>query len=307
MPKYVILPNVEDIELFLSAGVDKSKNDENNKIRERIISCMFEVEVDEEYIIDPMYGDNWRDIKDKFIATVSTLCDKPFEKMVIKHMGGMTNNHDFTLSFIDKNKQIIQTEKIEFKHNNANVVDLVQFLELYDKDCKNKFEVCDVSYAEYYYDNYIYQYLQTDDELGIIPKPEKDEYLKNVYDIKYKHPFFKLLHERKKTNTKEKKDVANESVKTYITKYNTTFNFEKITQKIIDSQKDKVFLLWDCKNFHIQKLNVEDLQIKKITKISDLYFNVEVENFEYDIQVRLNWGNSNGLCNPRWKFSFIHK
>ena len=39
--------------------------------------------------------------------------------------------------------------------------------------------------------------------------------------------------------------------------------------------------------------------------IYDLYFDVYVTNFEYNIRIRLNWGNNNGLANPRWKFTFI--
>jgi hypothetical protein len=34
---------------------------------------------------------------------------------------------------------------------------------------------------------------------------------------------------------------------------------------------------------------------------------LSVENFEYDIRVRINWGNNNGICTPRWKFSLIKK
>jgi len=301
--KFNILPDVEDIALFLSAGDQKSKNDEYNKIRENVLTNIFNI--DDEYLNHPQYGDSWIDIKDKFTASMTTLCSEPFEKMSIKHMGGMSKNHDFDITFHD-NKNIIKTEKLEFKHNNSNVYDLVQFLELYDKDCKHKYNVCSVSYSEYYYDNGIDKYLITDDEL-ILPKPTKEDYLKHVYDIKYKYPFFKHLHDKKNNKTKEKKEIANESVKKYIEEFHSTFNFEKITEKIIESQKDKVFLLWDCKNFHIQKLEVSNIKINKIKKVDNLYFDVIVDNFSHDIRVRLNWGNSNGLCNPRWKFSFIDK
>ena len=304
-PNLIVLPDVDDIAHFKTAGLDKSNNDAYNKIRENIITNMFNL--DDEYFNDSVYGEHWKKIHEKFNVSVSTLCDIPFSSINIKHMGGMSYNYDFLLTFLDENKTNIKTVKLEFKHNNSNVANLVQFMELYDKDCKNKYEVClEKSYAEFYYDNYLDKYLDADDEL-ICEKPPLNEYLKYLSDIKYSHPFFSLLHEKKNNQIKRKKDIANESVKEYLKLYSSTFNFDKITQKIRESQSDKVFLLWDCENFHIQKLDVGNISINGIKKMDELSFDVNVENFEYDICVRLRWANNNGLANPSWKFSFIPK
>jgi len=304
MPKTLtILPDIGDILLFKNGGEDKSNNDEYNKIRENIITNIFNI--DDEYFNDPAYGAQWKNIKEKFIAAVSSLCEEPFNSIKIKHMGGMTYNYDFLLSF-NKNDVVVKIIKLEFKHNNSDVSDLVQFLELYDKDCKNKYEICpEMSYAEYYYDKFLDSYLAIDDDN--LTKPSKEEYLKNVYDIKYKHPFFEKLHNNKQNKIKEKKIIANQSVKQYLELYLDSFKFDKVCEKIRESQKDKVFLLWDCEKFHTQILDVENILMSGIIKKDDLYFDVKVDNFVYNIRVRLNWGNSNGLCNPRWKFSFIHK
>jgi len=220
-------------------------------------------------------------------------------------MGGMSYNYDYLLSF-HIGSSLVKEVKLEFKHNNSDVSDLVQFLELYDKDCKHKFQICETSYAEYYYDNYLAQYVSCDEAITM-SIPEKEVYLKNVYDIKYKNPFFRHLHETKQNKKKEKQQIANESVKTYIEQFCVSFQFTKIVEKIQTSQADKVFLLWDCENFHTQRINVTDLAIGCIKKVEKLYFDLETEHFQYDIRVRLNWGNSNGLSNPRWKFSFIQK
>jgi hypothetical protein len=102
-------------------------------------------------------------------------------------------------------RRIIKEVKIEFKHNNSNVMDLAQFLELYDKDCKTKFEICEQSYSEFFYDRFLDEYLKL--EQGITePKPARDVYLKNVYDIKYEHPFFKNMYETKNNKTKYEKN-----------------------------------------------------------------------------------------------------
>jgi len=306
MPKkLVILPDIEDIQHFKTAGNEKSDNDCLNKIRENVIANIFNI--DNEYTDDVTYGNDWTTIQEKFKKIIYTLCVEPFNSIKIEHIGGMSSNYDFLISFTEIDKTIIKTVKLEFKHNNSNVKDLVQFMELYDKDCKNKYGLChEMSYAEYYYDNYIDLYLDTDIELTLT-KPKRDEYLKNVYDIKYKHEFFDFLHKRKDNESKKKKDVANTSVKKYLEMYADNFKFDRLTEKIRESQKDKVFLLWDCENFHIETLDVENINITHIIKKNDLYFDVNVDNFMYNIRIRINWGNNNGLANPRWKFSFIDK
>jgi len=302
-PRLIILPDFEDIQHFKSAGKNKWDNDELNKIRENIISKMYDIE--DEYFEDPIYGNDWKEIFNKFNNVVSTLCDEKYDHIKIKHMGGMTYNYDFIIYFKNEKKEIIKEVKLEFKHNNSSVAGLIQFLELYDKDCKNKFEICETSYADFYYDNYLQKYLDSDDNIQE-KIPDKNEYLKHVYDIKYKHKFFSDLHKNKENKVKEKKEIANESVKEYLNKYISTFSFDKVCEKIKSSQTEKVFLLWDCNNFIIQKLNISEIKILKIKKIDNLYFDLETENFQYDIRVRLNWGNSNGLSNPRCKFSFIN-
>jgi len=302
MPKLQILPDIEDINLFKTGGEDKSTNDSNNKIRENVIANL--LTVDDEYLTDPIYGEDWRNLKAKFLEAITLLAQIPFHNIKIKHMGGMTYNYDFLISFLDESCAILQSTKLEFKHNNSEVSNLVQFLELYDKDCKAKFDICEVSYAEFYYDNYLDSYLALDQ---VEEKPAKEIYLKNVFDIKYKHPFFRRLYDNKNNKTKEKKTIANESVKKYIEVYNSSFQFDKVCQKIKESQTDKVFLLWDCENFHTQILDVETVTIQKIKRVDDLYFDVETAGFQYDIRVRIRWANNNGLANPAWKFTFIQK
>jgi hypothetical protein len=304
MPKLIIMPDVTDIKYFLSGGINKSSNDESNKIRENVITNM--LNLDDDYFNDIEYGSHWKNLREKFMTVLFTICTIPFKHVDIKHMGGMTHNYDFRLKFLKDDNILSKEIKLEFKHNNTNIKDLIQFLELYDKDCKTTFDICDVSYAEFYYDNYLDKYIDCDSEIKE-SKPTKEVYLKNVCDIKYKQPFFKDLYKNKSNKIKEKKQIANESIKSYLQNYNSTFRFEKITEKIKESQSDKVFLLWDCENFHTQSINTESLKIKHIVKVENLYFDVFVEGLQYNIRIRLNWGNNNGIANPRWKFTFINK
>jgi hypothetical protein len=221
----------------------------------------------------------------------------------------MSFNYDFLITYLNPLNEPIHSVKVEFKNNNSDVKNLIQFLELYDKDCKATFDMFDYSYAEYYYDYFLDKYLEIDNVIGEVLKPDRQTYLRYVSDIKYKHPFFRQLYENKDKNKQQKTVLVDESRTQFLSTYAPDFKFNKITKKIQESQTNKVFLLWDKNMFHVQTIDVEKIAILGIkpNSINKLYFDVEVENLIYDIRVRLNWGNNNGIANPRWKFSFIDK
>jgi hypothetical protein len=313
---FTIIPNKEDISYFLRGGQSRDTNNQENIIREDVLTNI--LDIDEEYLNDPEFGILWTNIRDKFRAALNTLCENEnFDKITIEHKGGMKYNYDFIVQFLGKlneetnTRKIIKEVKLEFKHNNTNIFELPQFLELYDKDCKTTYGICETSYSEFFYENYLDEYLKLEEFMSE-PKPNKYDYLKNVHDIKYSHPFFKNMFENKKNKTKEKRELASLSINDYLIKYISTFNFEPIIEKI-RAQSDKIFLLWDCSNFHIQKIDVNSIQILKIKDISVIevqkkkYFDLSLTNFDYDLRIRINWGNNVCVANPRWKFTFINK
>jgi len=301
------LPEIAHIHHFLTAGVSRSANDELNKIRENIIANM--TNYNETHFNDVEYGGHWRNIHEKFMKEIPLLCPEPYTRFTITHKGGMSKNYDFIVSFLDEADKEIKDVKLEFKHNNDDVTNLPQFLELYDKDCKDRYDICSVSYGDFSYDNYLDKYLACDNEITE-PKPEKEIYLKNVYDIKYKHPFFKQLYDKRDNKKREKLTIVRESYVDYLSKYSSSFKFDKLTEKLRETQKGKIYLLWDCVNFHIHSIdNVENINIVGIKEntMKGACFDIVVDNFQYDIGVRLNWGNNGGICNPRWKFAYINK
>jgi len=309
--KAYTMPHMHDIKYFLAPGADRSDNTVTNKIRENVICNYDKCFI---YKDDAEYGKHWAGLIEDLNTNLHSLCDVPCKDIMIEHMGGMKHNYDFKLSFLGLNHEFITKKKLEFKHNNSKVSKLPQFLELFDKDCIDKFDMCDERYASYYYDHWLDKYLAIDNDSTVsVLKPDKETYLKHVGDITYKHPFYNALYMSKAKHLNEKRKLAQASIRHYLEKFinptslSTAFNFDKIAQKIKESQTDKVYLMWDCAKFHTQVVNVKDIQIKKIIKFAKLYFDVEVEHFEYNIRIRLNWGNNAGIANPRWKFSFIHK
>lgn len=306
-PQKIVELNIiepHDILTFFNSNT-KDKNDQTNKVRENIISNIFDIA--DHYFEDPeLNSTEWNMVRTKLWNKLSELCSFPFNKIKIMPKGGRGFNHDFVVSFTGENNNQ-ECHKLEFKHNNSNVCGLVQFLELSDYSCKNTHNMFDYSYSEYYYDNFIDSYLKL--VSGEIAKPEKQVYITRVQNTDYKHPFFKNIYEDKLTNEAQKKELIQQSCEQYLQLYSHSFKFDKLTEKIKNSQQNKAFLFWDKNDFHIQVLNVENIEITHIIagSLKPLYFDVNVNNCDYNIRIRLNWGNNNGIANPRWKFTFIHK
>ena len=305
------MPQVHDIKYFLAPGTARGDNSMTNKIRENVICNYDKCTI---YKDDAEYGKHWTGFIEKLGTNLHALCDVPYQDVLIEPMGGMKHNYDFNVSFMGLNQELITKIKLEFKHNKSKVTSLPQFLELHDKKCIDQLNICAERYASYYYDHWLDKYLAIDNDATVLSlKPDKDTYLKRVGDNTHKHLFFNALYVSYEKHTTEKKKLARDSIRQYLEKYIdptslvTSFNFDKITQEIKDSQTDKVYLMWDCAKFHTQVVNIANIQIKKIIQLNNLCFDVEVENFIYNIQIRLNWGNSAGVTNPRWKLSFINK
>ena len=98
MNNSIIMPAVDDIRHFLSAGQDRSTNNEANQIREDILANI--IEVSDEYLNHPEFGTLWTSIREKFISVLNTLCDEPFKKISVKQKGGMSFNYDFVVTFL---------------------------------------------------------------------------------------------------------------------------------------------------------------------------------------------------------------
>jgi hypothetical protein len=306
-----VMPCVEDIKYFLSPGKTRGDNARANKIRENIICNYVDCFI---YKDDPEWGKHWSALLENLNPTLHSLCSIPYQNIMIELMGGRKYNYDFKVTFLGSNREVIQTSNLEFKHNKSNITDLPQFLELTDKKCINDLNMFDECYAAYYYDHCLDEYLAIDNDPQIILlKPDKETYLKHVGDSTHKHVFFHALYVSYEKHTIEKRKLARDSIRQYLEKFIdpvslvSSFNFDKTTQHIKETQKDKIYLMWDCTKFHTQVVNVADIQLKKIIKIHNMCFDVEVDNFEYNIQIRLNWGNNAGVTNPRWKFTFINK
>jgi len=304
--EFIELPTIDDISYFMDAN-SRAENDSANRVREDILLSLYS-DFPKSYFTDETYGNIWTDIRNKFRKVIDSLYSEKFDKVVLEKKAGMSHNYDFVVKYYDTNNNILSELKLEFKNNNTSIDKLPQILELYDKDMsqEGKYKMTNYTYAEHYYENYLDDYLETDDTLTV-EKPDLDVYLSKVSDIKYKHPFFQNLYKSKENAKKEKQEIVNNSISSYLEDYANTFDFTEIEKKLRESQSDKTFLFWNGNDFVIDTINVANIKFGDIIKIADKYIDLQVDGLQYNLRLRFNWGNNNGVANPRWKFTFINK
>ena len=295
-----------DIRSFADA-TSRSLNDKNNKIRETIIANIFTCPVC--FFEDSKYGLYWTAIRDKLENALYSCfpeSNTPYSFTILQK-GGMSCNYDFEISTQQSEDRIF----VEFKHNATSVKKLPQILELYDQDlCGEKFKMTHYSYSEFYYDNCLEKYLNFDKSPdSIIEIPEKKVYLKYITDTKYKHPFFHYLYSHRDSHKILKHRLVEQSKRDYLSLYSPSFHFDGLESKLHTSQHNKVYLMWDKSNFHIENIDLRNIKIIGIKEhtLTHSCFDLIVDNCSYNLRVRLNWGNNNGIANPRWKFKLIHK
>jgi hypothetical protein len=299
------IPSIDDIAYFVGTN-SRAENDAANRIREDILTCLYS-DIPNEYFANETYGKIWRNICDEFKSAIDSLAkDIEYTSVELEKKAGMSHNYDFIVKYLDSNRYVVKSIKLEFKNNNVSIDKLPQFLELYDKDMAGKYDMIEYTYSEFYYNNYLDDYLALDDTI-IVDKPDLAVYLDKVKDIKYSHPFFNNLYKSKLNMKKEKQELVDASIRVYLQDYAPNFNFTEIEKKIKESQTNKTFLFWNGSSFIIDTIDVDEIEIVGIKKINDKFVDLDVKGIKFDLRLRFNWGNNNGVANPRWKFTFIEK
>jgi hypothetical protein len=297
-----IIPDIETIILFKVSSNTRADNDKSNKIREDIIAQMTEIVKFEEYFSDTTYGEQWTNLRNKLQTCIRQIYyvdiqDKPFEYYKIKKMAGRVFNYDFNVLYYDENSSVIREVHLEFKHGTSSLDKMPQFLSL-----NIRFDMCPVSYEEYYYDNFINLYVTADSGINI-EIPEKTKYLKHVTNVNYEvDPFFKQLYDREEIEKQVKAKIVNDSIRTYLERYGHLINFVKLTNKFQDSQQNKIFMMWDGNNFNTDRLDGEDLIVHTFVGIKH-HNSIIVRSDTYEYSLLLRWRNHKGILNPAWQIS----
>lgn len=291
----------KDINVFnISNEHTKNKNDKNNKLREKIIWAIVNKKIPEHYYLIP----EWLDIKNKsfdFIYKLNNNRDYINVECVCK--GGRKFNYDFTFTIFyeDNTSEIFN---IEFKFNLTTISGAPQFVSPM-KPSQYMYH----SFENEFYENYV-EKLSTELELQ---KPDKEVYLKEIHSPDpecmkvYKEKYYKGSKRSSEFTNKEEdikfyklaNKLSKESIKTFIE--NTELNIELLSQYLIKSQRNKIYMLYSKNGFTMETVDIDDYIIVRYIK-SYNRFNCYNKKGKL-IKVLLRWKNGNGIAFPAFQIS----
>lgn len=289
--------NVADILTFFSTS-SRSENDASNKIRENILKII--LHPPKEFMNHIEYGSHWHKVTQAWNETLKKIAKDthipPYTVIKSISRGGRKYHYDVDVMYYN-GSDCVANRKIEFKNGGTTINDLSQFLSL-----QAKINLFPETYDTFYYKQYLDSYLACD--TGITEKkPSLTDYLKRVTSKNYAiSPFFAQLKERELIHQPEKNQVVNTSITDYLTRFHTELNIKAFSEKIKETQKDKIFVLWDKEQFHVDKMEEQEMSHMSFHAIKNGNV-LEVDSCKTRYGLLLRWRNHKGILNPAWQIS----
>jgi hypothetical protein len=267
----------------------KNENDATNRARETILLGLLETETTDLHTLN---------LKNEWVKALHSIVTTTYTSIKIIKKAGRANTYDFDAIYYNNDVQVA-SRKIEFKYNAKTIDKLPQFLSL-----QSKFPVLKTPYDQFYYRNYLAQYLTLDPSLTQT-KPSEELYLNTVTSINYdKHPFYRQLKDQENVNKAAKNAHVNRSIKEYLEQYISTINLSIIQKKIEETQQDKYYFLWYEGKFYVETFSkTNTLNFDKIKNSNTIVLSSSDQTYS----LLLRWRNHKGVLNPAWQVSVKRK
>jgi len=281
---------------------NRSKNDEYNKEREWIIGSIINNKLPIDYY---KYSLRWFNLRNSIDLYIKELCKMKYiidiDTVVCEHKAGRGHHYDFKL-IINNTYEF----KLEFKFNANSVDDTPQFVSPMKPS-----QYLDSSYEEYYYDNYFIPLV----EKYILPLPSKDEYLKKVHSNKpkilekHQEKYYSGCNKNSKyTNNNDdiefyeySKQTSRDSISSFISNYGV--KKDKLTNYLLETQKDKYYMLYRNGSIKLQVINIDNYVITEIIKEPHKSRYIAKTKNGNQIKLLLRWKNGNGIAFPAFQLS----
>ena len=300
-----ILPDIFDINYFANnyKKFGRANNNNNNKIRENIILSM--PFIDDEYFSDTKFGIQWTNLKNDFDQNMKIICPT-FTSYKIKHKAGRKFNYDYSVSFLNENKKMISEVKLEFKYNAITIDETPQFVSPMKPS-----QYLSIPFEEYYYDNYLVKLFQKF-ELEI---PNRENYLKTIHNNKPKCMKQAQLLYYQGCKQSSKYTGSSEAISFYencngdskecIKKFieNSDLDINKLNQYLINSQNNKIYLLYKDGKFNLDTSDIHNYSILSYLKNPERARYEAITKSGKKINILLRWKNGNGIAYPAFQIS----
>ena len=285
--------------IYAFKSATKNCNDKNNKMRENIVGAILNNKVPADYYIIKA----WNHIKKQVFTYIQTLDDKPYTKIECLHKGGRKYNYDFNIVFHDTTPR---KYNIELKFNASTIDDAPQFVSPMKPS-----QYMSQSYENYYYAHYL---PQLSEKTGF-PLPSLAEYVSQIHGNKpscmklYQDLYYCGCSQSSKfTNNATDiefyefaKSVSNESITKFIQE--TDLNIEMMTDYLQNTQKDKIYMLYNGVRFILQHVNMDDYKIESVVKNPEKFRYECVTKSGKKMNILLRWKNGNGIAFPAFQIS----
>jgi len=309
---------VTDVSSFFERiNSGRENNDKNNKTRENILSQILHFPISHSFFDDPTHGLKWRKVLQEFKKYLQNTFDiqnedqnKMYDDVHVTQRGGRKFNHDFLVKYIYQNKTICTIPKLEFKNANS-FESLPQFLSIPLQNTTKPFINC-VSYTKFFYEHYLQEVIKL---YGVtdIRIPTLIEYKKYIQSTNYSIlPILRYMYDNENLINKEgKSDLVDQSIHDYIQHYGNVdyFNIEALSQKIQNTQTNKIYMLWNGDTFTEYNPELESLKLTEISHLKKnkkgLYNTIVCRTQSGDfVNFLLRWRNHKGILNPAFQISF---
>jgi hypothetical protein len=293
-------PLVSDIQYFHVESAGRADNDSHNKIRENIIENM--PLIDASYFADPVYGEKWRTLKTNFDLKMAEICPS-YDSYKIQHRAGRRFNYDFDITFTGS---LVVEAKLEFKFNASSIDEAPQFVSPMKPS-----QYLSQPFEDYYYINYLVPLLTQ----FALPVPDKETYLKTIHNNKPKSMvaaqslYYQgcpqssqytgtetAVNFYKQCNEKSRECIAN-----FIGE--TELDVAKLNSYLLQSQDEKIYLLYKDNSFHLQYSNSDDYVIETCEKQPEKFRYLATTKTNNKIKILLRWKNGNGIAYPAFQIS----
>ena len=281
----------------------RGNNELNNKIRETVITHMARID-ETGFFDDSEYGDDWINFAIQFRKAMRTICPA-YKSFTIEHKGGRRYKYDYLLTFFD-GPSLIAEEKVEFKYNATIVTDAPQFV-----SPMNPSRYLSNSFEEFHYDRYLVPFLQQHN----LPVPERSTYIQTVgndlpacmkeaQDLYYKGAkgssrYTGDAHAVHFYN--QCKRVSSDSIAHFIRE--TDLHSETLSHYLVESQHNKIYLLYKNGAFCVERLNPDDYIIDTYVKYPTKGIYQATTRSGKKMKILLRWKNGNGIAYPAFQIS----